>query len=223
MADWSGEFGNQYNERNSDLDSRFSFWSKIVNAYDIDNVLEIGCNYGRNLLDLRETGVAVCGVDVNGEAAQQAAHRGIEVHLSNGSDTDFNDNEFDMVFTCGVLIHQQTPQLIAMMKEMVRTARTYVLFAEYRGQDEEVPYHNVKGSLFKREFGEIFEQLFPEATRVGGGLQGWDSGFDNTDWWVYDVSNCTSSDGIREVSGEGGPQSEGPTFAPIPLETVRKG
>ena len=75
----------------------------------------------------------------------------------------FRDRWFDLVFTMGVLIHQPPQTLPLVMAEIVRCSRRYVLCGEYFAEKlTEVPYRGQTGALFKRDFGGMYEQLFPE-------------------------------------------------------------
>jgi hypothetical protein len=78
------------------------------------------------------------------------------------------------------------------MKNMVVLSSWLVMFAEYKGTDEEVPYRGERFALFKRDYGRIFEAIFPNAELLEDGTAGKELGFDNVTYWVYDVSNCSS-------------------------------
>ena len=72
------------------------------------------------------------------------------------------DRSVDLVFTMGVLIHQPEETLVKVMSEMVRVSRRYVLCGEYYDATTvEVPYRGHEGALFRRDYGGLFEELFP--------------------------------------------------------------
>jgi pseudaminic acid biosynthesis-associated methylase len=194
MADWAGQFGNDYTDRNSEIPRRDEFWAKIL-PKGIHGVHEIGCNVGTNLeaiRRIRKDVLTITGVDVNENAVKVARQRGLNVTLPPPETATFCKADF--VFTVGVLIHLRTPELITMLRKMYQSTFRYVFFAEYFSPyDVEVPYHGERGALFKRDFGKIFETLLPNAvTLVDSGQAGKDLGFDNTHWWLYDVSNSPS-------------------------------
>ena len=206
MADWAGEFGKEYTDRNMAIADRRTFWGKFSDL-EIRNSYEIGCNWGANLMALESLGVNAMGCDVNQHAIDVAQDLDLDAHLSDGTECWCCDNEFDFVFTVGVMIHQRTPELVRMMKEMKRISSEFVMFAEYFGKDEEVPYRGERFALFKRDYGEVFEALFPCAELVRQGTAGKELGLDNVTYWVYDISNCASAFGFDETSEEGTEES----------------
>lgn len=203
MKLWEGEFGDEYTERNKNLASRCDFWT-MLNEYQIFNALEVGCNCGRNLLDIETvTDIECVGLDMNEKALTEAMSRGLEVEYGVGEALDFPSNEFDLVFTVGVLIHMRTPELVKTMLEMTRVSKKYVFFAEYLGDDEEVPYRGERQALFKRRYSDIYEALIPDAVLVSHGELHKDDGFDDVNYWMYDISNSTSKDAIKADARKG--------------------
>ena len=189
---WAGEFGAAYIERNRVLDERrAAFWEPLLAEHAIRSVLEVGCGQGGNLrpiarvLDPRD----VWGIDVNGTALAIArAHApGINVVGSVARQLPFRDGLVDLAFTVGVLIHQPDTTLALVIAEIVRCSRAFVLWAEYHADaTEEVPYHGVDGSLFRRDYGAIYHELFPELTVRAEGFLGPDEGFDRLTWQLLE-------------------------------------
>jgi hypothetical protein len=94
-----------------------------------------------------------------------------------------------MVFTFGVLIHQAESSLPQVMTEIVRCARRYVLCGEYYAEDmTEVPYRGQSGALFKRDYGRIYLEMFPELSLLKQGFLGRDEGWDNITYWLFEKS-----------------------------------
>ena len=199
VADWAGGFGDEYTERNMAVMDRRKFFSKFMH-YEIRNAFEIGCNWGANLMALETLDVHAMGCDINQSAVDTATDLGLTAVLNDGTGCWEFSNEFDFVFTVGVLIHQRTPDLISMMKEMVRLSSEFVMFAEYLGDDEEVPYRGERFALFKRDYGKVFEALFPNAQLMEQGTAGKELGLDDITYWVYDISNCASAVRVEQTS-----------------------
>ena len=92
----------------------------------------------------------------------------------------FRDRFVDLTFTVGVLIHQPDEALPDVLGEIVRCSDRFVLWCEYYAPStEEVPYHGEKGTLFRRNYGAIYGETFPELTVVEEGYledEGWDRG-----------------------------------------------
>lgn len=187
---WAGEFGDQYVERNADAGAvRGAFWDEILRLTNPLSALEVGCNVGANLRWLADGERRVVGVDVN-----QSALAVLEREVSGATGVEaparslpFADKEFDLTFTMGVLIHQPEESLGAVMDEMVRCSRRFVLVGEYHGSEtEEVPYRGVSGALFRRDYGALFLDRFPTLRQVESGFLGRDDGWDDVTWWLFE-------------------------------------
>jgi spore coat polysaccharide biosynthesis protein SpsF len=189
---WAGDFGDQYIERNKDAESgRRSFWEEQLGRLGVTSVLEVGCNIGGNLRWIAELlgPEKVAGIDVNEKALELLRERvpGVDARLARGADLPFDDGSFDLVFTTGVLIHQDPEtQLEPMMREIVRVSSRYVIAGEYHAEAlTEVPYRGQDGALFKRDFGALYQQLFPELSLVDGGFLSPQEGrWDDLTYWI---------------------------------------
>lgn len=188
---WRGQFGDNYVDRNRAAgEKRAGFWKALLAEYPVSDVLEVGCNMGANL-----RWIASCveprhvyGVDVNLKALAELkdtlpAVNGI---YSVARNLPFRDGYFDLVFTVGVLIHQPESALPLVMNEIVRCSRRYVLCAEYCAESvQEIHYHGQSGALFKRDYGRIYEELFPELDLLKQGHLDKDQGFDDVTYWLF--------------------------------------
>jgi pseudaminic acid biosynthesis-associated methylase len=185
---WAGEFGEAYIERNRVLDERrAAFWSRLLRAHAIGSVLEVGCGQGGNLRPIAAVVEPrnVWGVDVNDSALSIARQNapGINAVASVARQLPIRDGLVDLAFTVGVLIHQPDTTLPLVIAELVRCSRAFVLWAEYHAPaTEEVPYHGVAGSLYRRDYGAIYHELFPELVVRDEGFLGVEDGFDRLTW-----------------------------------------
>ncbi len=191
---WGGEFGDAYVERNREAGNvREPFWCSLLEKYSIKSVLEVGCNVGANLRWIATKCLPdqVYGIDVNQKALQELRRTLPTINSLSGHarELPFRDKYFDLVFTTGVLIHQPDTTLPLVMAEIVRCSRKYVLCGEYFSETSlEVPYRNQRGALFKRNYGAIYQELFPELTLVETGFLGTDQGWDDVTYWVFQNS-----------------------------------
>ena len=131
----------------------------------------------------------VYGVDINMGALQQVHRELSDVNAlwSPASELPFRQDWFDLVFTAGVLIHQPEDSLLLVMKEIVRCSRRYVLCLEYFAEETiEVPYRDQKRALFKRNYGYLYEQNFPELNLVEQGHLNQDEGWDDVTYWLFE-------------------------------------
>lgn len=189
---WAGEFGDAYVARNATLDERrLSFWRSVLEGAPIRSVLEVGCGQGGNLRPIGSIlrPQDVWGVDINADAVDRARRNapGTNAVHSVARNLPFRDASFDLVFTVGVLIHQPEETLVRVMTEIVRCSRRFVLWGEYQSAETvEVPYRDVPGALFKRDYGRIYGSVFPELSVVSEGYLGPDSGFDRVTWQLLE-------------------------------------
>lgn len=190
---WAGEFGDAYVDRNlGAYERRGEFWRPMIRELAPGSVLEVGCNVGGNLQWIAaEIGEQRCyGVDVNEKALEVLQERlpGVHTMRTAARDMPFPDRSIDLVFTQGVLIHQPEESLGAVMDEMVRIARRFVLCGEYYDDDTtEVPYRGHEGALFRRDYGRLFAERLPESLRlVRQGFLGREDGWDDVTWWLFE-------------------------------------
>jgi spore coat polysaccharide biosynthesis protein SpsF len=189
---WGTSFGDNYVDRNRAAgDKRGPFWMGIARELAPQRVLEVGCNVGGNLRWFTKGLEAnrVYGVDINAKAIA-TIHQdvpGVNAIFSQARSLPFRDRMFDLVFTMGVLIHQPESTLPLVMNEIVRTSSKYVLCGEYFASDTvEVPYRGERGALFKRDYGKIYSELFPELKIVKQGNLKAEDGFDDVTYWVFE-------------------------------------
>lgn len=162
---WAGQFGNEYLQRNQiDPASRKLFWQSVVEYCQPASMLEVGCNRGHNLVAIQQLqpGIDVHGVDINAQAIEQARQQGIEAQLSTavGIAGLYEAGSMDLVFTAGVLIHIAPADLEATMRAIIATSGRYVMAIEYESaEEEEVEYRGHAGKLWRRPYGQLYQQL----------------------------------------------------------------
>jgi spore coat polysaccharide biosynthesis protein SpsF len=191
---WAGEFGDAYADRNSGAGrGRDAFWTELLERLRPASVLEVGCNVGGNLEWIASlVGTEnVAGVDVNEGALETLRARvpGVDARQASGRSLPFGDRRFELVFTIGVLIHQGAQELRPMMREIVRCSARYVLCGEYFAEQEvEVPYREISGALFKRDYGGLYLREFPELALLDTGTlaRADEHTWDDVTWWLLE-------------------------------------
>lgn len=191
---WAGEFGDAYRERNADPGrGREPFWTELVERLQPRNALEVGCNIGGNLQWLAGLlGEENCaGIDISEGAVAKVRERlpGVDARVAQARDLPFEDGSFDLVYTVGVLIHQPPESVRQVMSEAVRCSRRWVLCAEYADTEEvEVPYRGQEGALYRRDYGGLYEEWFPDLTLVDSTFipRGEDTTWDDTTFWTFE-------------------------------------
>ena len=137
---------------------RSQFLLGIISAYASQaKILEIGCNVGRNLNCLYNSGYQnLTGIEISKNAIEELAKQFPQLiencNIINGSIEDqiinFNSNGFDIVFTMAVLVHVH-PESEWIFKEMVNITGKYLIVIE-----DEV---RTTWRHFSRKYKEIFE------------------------------------------------------------------
>lgn len=201
MTPWASGLGDAYTERFEPWDRRRARWAWLRPIVDeavedhrrVHTVLEVGCGVGANLLALTTLSgsgdaIQATGLDVNPMAVEKANAAGLDVRLGDGLALPFGAAAFDLVLTCGYLIHLPPESLAQAVDELVRVSARWVLIGEYFAPtDEALPYQGhsaVDGLLFRRNYGRLF---------LARGLTCSDYGFvwkdldelDNLTWWLF--------------------------------------
>jgi ubiquinone/menaquinone biosynthesis C-methylase UbiE len=156
---WKGKFGDTYHKRNrfSPDDVRPVF-DRILKGITLTSVLEVGCGQGHNLMAIDAP--IRTGIEPNKAARNQAnKEHGVGMIAFDGDAADlaFFDASFDLVLTCGLLIHISPGQIRKVVGEIARVSSKYVLLIEYAAVEEEaVEYRGEKDILWRRPFGKLF-------------------------------------------------------------------
>lgn len=176
-AFWAGDFGHEYVKRNVGSEivaGNLALFSKVIrSAGKIESVIEYGPNIGMNLIALKQLlpKAELAGVEINAGAAEKLRELGyVDVHQA--SILDFApQNQYDLAFTKGVLIHINPEALTQVYDLLYKSSRKYILVAEYYNPvPVEISYRGHSGKLFKRDFaGEIMER-FADLTLVDYGF-----------------------------------------------------
>lgn len=192
---WQGQFGTSYTKRNAQAgEGRARFWDEILDELRPGRILEVGCNVGANLAHAARHLPArdIWGLDVNEASLTVLRDRlpGINAAWGVARSLPFRDGWFDLVFTVAVLIHQPADTLALVLAELVRCSRRTVLFVEYTAPDTvEVDYRGQKGAFFKRDYGRLAGDLFPELRLVRMGSLTKADGFDDgLGYWLFERS-----------------------------------
>ena len=193
---WKGEFGDDYTDRNNDLEivsANISLFAEILqHTVSVKSVLEFGCNRGLNLKALRQLLplASLAGVEINEKAATLAGAEGdCEIFVSS-LDQFSTDTQYDLVFTKGVLIHIAPNELDAVYEKFFRFSSRYVLIAEYFNPSPvEIEYRGHEGRLFKRDFASEILAQYSDLTLLKYGFRyHLDSGFpqDDLTWFLFE-------------------------------------
>ena len=192
---WSEQYSDEYIKKNSKFNSELGLegWNKMLNkTNNIKNLLECGCNIGRNINFLNtilpETEKSV--IEISSQALEIAKKNNKIKNSFNGPIIDAEFKEmFDLVFTMGVMIHIHPQDLIKNMNKIFNLSKNYILIGEYFNRTPvSIKYQGEEDRLFKNDFGKIFQTNFDLKLIDYGFLWGhiYDSaGFDDFTWWLF--------------------------------------
>ncbi len=179
ISRWTGTFGREYTDRNdhtprqldkfyqntygktrSELNQRF-----LKNLPRNAPILEVGCNVGTQLLLLKEMGFTdLSGVEIQEYALQRAQERLGDGKILQASalSIPFPDQQFELVFTSGVLIHIAPADLPIAMREIHRCTKKWVWGMEYYApQMEEIVYRDNHNLLWKADYARLYQHHCP--------------------------------------------------------------
>lgn len=179
---WRGDFGDAYVDRNSPtpeiVEIQQRVFQRALSAAQPhpESILEVGCNIGINLRALQAVSSAdLFAIEPNSKARDVILQDNVldEDHLFDGigGSLPLGDNAVSLAFTCGVLIHIPEPDLQKTLHEIYRVSSQYILCLEYFARDPvTISYHDHGDMLFKRDFGGLYLDLFPDLEIVDDGF-----------------------------------------------------
>jgi pseudaminic acid biosynthesis-associated methylase len=187
---WKGAFGDQYVGRNRvKWKARVPFWRDILEKTNARAVLEVGCNIGTNLKAMRAVDPSLClwGCDINQTALQEAADSGLSIVDASVFDLarEFHGGGFDLVCSVGVLIHISPADIARAMRAIIGASKRYVLAVEYAAEtEEEVNYRGHSERLWKRPFGQMYQDLGLKLVASGDAPA---DAFDKCAFWLLEI------------------------------------
>ena len=190
---WRSDFGREYTDRNDiDRPERVAVWKRILDGTQVANILEVGCNIGWNLEYLRRLGYTdTVGIEPQTYAVERIRERSPQLNVQIGSAfaLPFKDGEFDLVFTCGVLIHISGADLPRALNEMFRVSRRLVLAIEYdNAVEEEIHYRGHGSALWKRDHGATWLRHHPSLRKIRTGKLTEAEGYDDCTFHLMEKS-----------------------------------
>lgn len=184
---WSSEFGDQYQERNKLTDEeigvRKNLWENVLrtiymnSGYVPQSILEIGAGQGPNLVALKQIydnmyteaikikpqekkEIPLWATEINQKAQEQLKENVPGVHILdklNGI-----QNVADLVFTYGVLIHTHPAHLKALMDDIYKASKRFIVCAEYFAPESRmIEYHGTSNSLWLDDYGSKWINNYP--------------------------------------------------------------
>jgi pseudaminic acid biosynthesis-associated methylase len=207
LNQWSGHFGNEYQDRNASnwqsIKNRSRLFSDIFQIMENTSkafpasIIEVGGGCGDNLraIDMiyerTRTNVKLMSCDPN-KAARKAMKDIATAIPGDLSQLPYNDNFADMVFTSGVLIHIPPDNIPWALSEIYRVSKRWILSIEYfNPTPDRVTYHGQDNMLWRRDWGKLWLDKYPDLKCLGYGFA-WKhtTGLDNLTWFIFEKSQA---------------------------------
>ena len=175
---WSGDFGDEYIDRNQGdqlLASNLNFFNDALSSCStIQSCVEFGANIGMNLraLQLLFPGIQCSGIEINKTAAAELEKLIGRDAVFNGAISDFEPNkQASLALIKGVLIHINPQQLGVVYEKLYETSSRYILVAEYYNPSPvSISYRGHTDKLFKRDFAGEMLDIYPNLDLVDYGF-----------------------------------------------------
>lgn len=175
---WSGKFGKEYTDRNIMNEEELDIFYK--NLFNISNTelineflkglyhcrtLEVGCNVGNQLLLLKKLGYTdLWGIELQEYAVEIAKKRTNNINIIKASvfDIPYKDNFFDIIYTCGLLIHISPSDIDNAIKEIYRCTNKYIFGLEsyHKCEYSQIIYRDRPELYWKTDFAKLFLNKF---------------------------------------------------------------
>lgn len=181
-AFWSGDFGNQYIERNECtkelMASTTGFFAKILSRTNgIKSVIEFGSNIGNNLKAIKMLlpGVQTAAIEINHQAVEHLREDPFfqdQLEIYEASILEYTPAKaYDLALISGVLIHINPDELQHVYEKLYVSSAKYICISEYYNPAPvEVSYRGHEGRLFKRDFAGEFLDKYPDCRLVDYGF-----------------------------------------------------
>ncbi len=184
-----------YIKRNKNFDDKLGskVWYSLLKDKNIDTILECGSNIGRNLKQINKSfpNKKLSFIEINKKAYQACLLNKNIVSSFNESieNCKINSNEFDLVFTSGVLIHIDKKNLNKVINNIIKWTKKYIIIMEYFStNDITKKYRNKNNLLFLRDYGDKFLKKKRVKLIDCGFLYSKiykKAGFDDITYWVF--------------------------------------
>ena len=131
---------------------------EFVKEINPKSVLEVGCNYGRELKLLKNT-TNIYGIDKSAKQINKARKYlpGGRFIVANALKIPYDNNTFDLVYTVGCLSHNKGEKIDKMLDELLRVSTGYVLTIEWVGaKTSPTSYGNCKENAWIHDYERLW-------------------------------------------------------------------
>src|SRR3989344_39125 len=175
---WLSSFAKKYLDRNlldpQQLDKSYKQKYGISrNKMNVDfvgnfkkdiKILEVGCNFGVQLLSLSKLGFEnLYGIEINPKIVEFSRKKAnfLNIIVGDAFNIPFKDDYFDLVFTSGLLIHISPKNIAKVISEIYRVSKKCIWCFEYFSKNyTEIEYWGHREVLWKANYCKIFLEKF---------------------------------------------------------------
>jgi spore coat polysaccharide biosynthesis protein SpsF len=197
---WKGNYGDEYFDRNAPRKewvlNTIKAMSRILSSLHgakLNKILEIGAADGINIESLQKiTDADLYAIEPNKLAYERLLQKNLvpKENLYNKAmhEIKFDDNQFDLVFTKGVMVHIAEEDLHDFCAEMIRISSRYVVAIEFFADTVEyISHRGQKNNLIKRDYGEFLMDNYSNLSLVDYGFL-WkkSTGLHNFTYWIFE-------------------------------------
>jgi len=128
-------------------------------------ILEVGCNVGVKISMLQKMGFTnLTGLELNKNAYEIAKKNYPDIEFINSDIEEYEtDKKYDLVYTCGVLIHLNPAIISNVVKKIFSLSKIYIFgFESYSEKLQEVRYRENLHVQWKQDFLGVYMKNFPE-------------------------------------------------------------
>lgn len=150
---WSKTFMNDQWQR--EIHPQHAWIKQIFDNCMPSTILEVGCGFGRNIQYLIDSGYSpksITGIDISSEMIKKAKKfiksEKVTFKIANVVSIPFDNSEFDITLSHGVLMHVPPQEISAAINEIIRVSKKGIVLVEQNyGGNEYTFIHDYKKLL----------------------------------------------------------------------------
>lgn len=157
-----------------------------MDEHHIRSVCEAGSNKGANLeaIHLVDPSIELTAIEINRKANDCLASY---INAFHGNLLSFESKPYDLVLSCGFLIHVNPTCLNETYEKLLALSQKYILVCEYfHPEPITVVYRGNKNLLFVRDFAKEINQLDVHLINHGFLWKHQNPDWDNVHWWLFE-------------------------------------
>jgi len=132
----------------------------ILKKLDFNSLLEVGCGPAPNLALIKKEfpKIKLAGTDINSKAIDFSKKKLPSIYFKKEEveSISYNDKEFDLILSDGLLIYINKDNIVKVKNELLRVAKKYIVLVEYQNKDDD-ELGNKDSGHWKRDYIKLFK------------------------------------------------------------------